>query len=106
MSADTAAVLFWGAVLLAMAIWSVRKLRGMNRQAEAKRQWRPEWWRAFPKQPVLLSDEPDVPQPLGSEIAWLAVRCEDPERGGHTVCTPSTVSCRGTTTGGAMASGT
>lgn len=80
MSADAAMVLFGGAVLLAMAIWNIRKLRRMNRQAEAKPQWRPEWWQAFPKQPVLLSDEPDIPQPLGAEIAWLTVRCEDPER--------------------------
>ena len=77
---DTALLLFLAVVLAAMAVWGVRKLRRMNRQAEAKPQWRPEWWRAFPEQPVLLSDEPDTPQPLGTEIAWLAVRCEDPER--------------------------
>ena len=27
------------------------------------------WWRAFPEQPVLLSDEPDIPEPLGTEIS-------------------------------------
>ena len=77
---DAALLLFLAVGLAAMAVWGVRKLRRMNRQAEAKPQWRPEWWRAFPEQPVLLSDEPDTPQPLGTEIAWLAVRCEDPER--------------------------
>ena len=77
---DAALLLFLAVVLAAMAVWGVRKLRRMNRQAEAKPQWRPEWWRTFPEQPVLLSDEPDTPQPLGTEIAWLAVRCEDPER--------------------------
>ena len=80
MSADAVKVLFWGTILLVMAVWGIRKLRTLNRQAEAKPQWQPEWWRAFPEQPVLLSDEPDTPQPLGTEIAWLAVRCEDPER--------------------------
>ena len=77
---DAALLLFLAVVLAAMAVWGVRKLRRMNRQAEAKPQWRPEWWRAFPEQPVLLSDEPDTPQPLGTEIAWLAIRCEEPER--------------------------
>ena len=77
---DAALLLLLAAVLAAMAVWGVRKLRRMNRQAEAKPQWRSEWWRAFPEQPVLLSDEPDTPQPLGTEIAWLAVCCEDPER--------------------------
>ena len=77
---DAALLLLLAAVLAAMAVWGVRKLRRMNRQAEAKPQWRPEWWRAFPEQPVLLSDEPDTPQPLGTEIAWLAIRCEEPER--------------------------
>ena len=77
---DAALLLFLAAVLLAMAVWGIRKLRTLNRQAEAKPQWRPEWWRAFPEQPVLLSTEPDVPEPLGAEISWLAVRCEDPER--------------------------
>ena len=77
---DAALLLLLAAVLAAMAVWGVRKLRRMNRQAEAKPQWRSEWWRAFPEQPVLLSDEPDTPQPLGTEIAWLAIRCEEPER--------------------------
>ncbi len=80
MSADAVKVLFWGTILLVMAVWGIRKLRTLNRQAEAKPQWQPEWWRAFPEQPVLLSDEPDIPEPLGTEITWLAVRCEDPER--------------------------
>ena len=77
---DAALLLLLAAVLAAMAVWGVRKLPRMNPPAEAKPQWRSEWWRAFPEQPVLLSDEPDTPQPLGTEIAWLAVRCEDPER--------------------------
>ena len=29
---------------------------------------------------IELSTEPDAPQPLGAEIAWLAIRCEEPER--------------------------
>ena len=76
MSADAVKVLFWGTILLVMAVWGIRKLRTLNRQAEAKPQWQPEWWRAFPEQPVLLSDEPDIPEPLGTEISFVT-SCDD-----------------------------
>ena len=66
MSADAVKVLFWGTILLVMAVWGIRKLRTLNRQAEAKPQWQPEWWRAFPEQPVLLSVDPDIPEPPGA----------------------------------------